>query len=250
MKKSLTSFDLRVIALAAMFLDHVGAIVYLPYLETLPQVGFAEAIFYYALRAVGRIAFPLYCYLLVRGFVHTRSRVRYAVRLFVFALLSELPFDLAVSGRVFVLGDSNVFFTLLFGLLAMIGISRAGQLVRRRYERGGRRGLCALAFAAMLAVICAVTGLCAWRMGSDYGLFGVAAIVIMYLLRRYPVFSYAAGAMALIRFGILSLPVFSLAALPLVYFYGGERGRSVKYFFYAFYPVHLLLLALLARVIL
>lgn len=59
MKKSLTSFDLRVIALAAMFLDHVGAIVYMPYLETLPQVGFAEAIFYYALRAVGRIAFPL-----------------------------------------------------------------------------------------------------------------------------------------------------------------------------------------------
>ena len=89
------------------------------------------------MRRVGRLAFPIYCYLLVQGFLHTRSVPRYALRLFGFALLSELPFDLLLFGGI-TPDYQNVFWTLLIGLLTLTGLRRAGKwqsMVRLRQYR-------------------------------------------------------------------------------------------------------------------
>ena len=96
---------LKIIAVITMAIDHVGAAILFPYVSYLFQTGApqAEEVYqlYWVIRDIGRIAFPIYCFLLTEGFFHTRSRVKYARNLFLFALLSEIPFDLALSQKPF-----------------------------------------------------------------------------------------------------------------------------------------------------
>jgi hypothetical protein len=228
-----------------MMIDHVGAIWYQPYLLTLSDPQPWMLTVYYAMRAVGRIAFPLYCFLLVEGFFHTRHVFRYAGRLFLFALISEIPFDLAVGGNCFVWSDSNVFFTLLLGLCAMIAVSYTERFFTR--PPAVRRSVRVFLGTAAVLAECAAACLAADLLGSDYGAFGVAVILMFRFFRRNRVLACAAGVMMLIRSNFFSIASFSTAALPFVYCYSGEKGVSMKYFFYAFYPAHLLLLTFVAH---
>ncbi|MEG1773614.1 MAG: TraX family protein, partial [Oscillospiraceae bacterium] len=107
-RRGLSGFSLKLIALASMTVDHAGVVLF----EQLEWM-----------RMVGRLAFPIYAFLLVEGFVHTRHRGRYCLRLGMFALLSEWPFDLAVFGGADMRGQ-NVFFTLLLGVLMLWGCER------------------------------------------------------------------------------------------------------------------------------
>ena len=116
---------LKLLALVTMFLDHVGAGLLKYFLvHTIPEGGaawqYCDAA-YQILRTVGRLSFPIYCYLLLQGFLHTRSVARYALRLFLFALLSEAPFDLLFYGKM-TMAHQNVFWTLLAGLLTMAAV--------------------------------------------------------------------------------------------------------------------------------
>lgn len=81
---------------------------------------------YFAMRGAGRLAFPLFAFFIAEGFRHTRSAGRYAARLAVFALLAEVPFDLAIAGRPFAPEGQNVLFTLLLGLLALVWLKAWG----------------------------------------------------------------------------------------------------------------------------
>ena len=114
----LSSFALKCIALITMIIDHVGAILY-------PEAR--------VLRIIGRIAFPIYAFLVAEGFYHTKNVKKYMLRLLLFALVSEIPFDLALTGQILEFGHQNVFFTLFAGLLLMELYSRqtssAGRLV-------------------------------------------------------------------------------------------------------------------------
>lgn len=206
-KWGLTGFALKWIALAAMAVDHVG-------MTLLPQ--------YELLRIVGRLAFPIYCFLLVEGAVHTANRRRYLMRLLLFALLSEVPFDLAVSGTVFDLRSQNVFFTLAMGLMAVYLME-----LRNRYPYAVL-GSAALVFAAQLAQ-------------TDYGGGGVLIILIFYLFRG----KMAARVLAFSAVNVLcygGLQNYAILSMVPILCYNGRRGPRMKYLFYIFYPAHLLAL--------
>jgi hypothetical protein len=236
------------IAVITMFIDHSAASILERLLAQMPSWGpVTEANwsawydFYFACRVIGRMAFPIYCFLLVEGFHYTRSRGKYALRLFAFALLSEMPFDMALRQSVFDMSYNNVFWTLLIGLLTIWAADGIAQKVRQRVEKESRQRLW-IGVARIFVLICGA--LVAELLATDYGAGGVFAIYIMYLFYEQRKAGFATMVVAL---GLLEGTIEFAALLMLIplHFYNGTRGRQMKYFFYAFYPVHLLLLALL-----
>lgn len=241
--RGITGSTLKVIAMVSMLLDHIGVIVLQ---RMLVQRGLLEVVngplydafiagnagLYYTLvvlRCVGRMAMPIFCFLAVEGFLHTRSLRKYLGRLFLFALLSEIPFELAFVGMTPDIGFQNVFFTLLLGLLAIAGIRAAGRMLWPPVWR---------ALAGMWAVV--MCGGAAVVLRTDYDVAGVLAIVALYLFRRWRVLAAGLGCAAL-----LEIP--ALASLVPIGLYNGQRGRGNKWLFYVFYPAHILLLYALAR---
>lgn len=249
---------LKLIAILTMFIDHAGATVILaivnhPYITADASRLALWRDIYRISRQIGRIAFPIFCFLLVEGFVHTRNVKKYAARLFLFALISEIPFDLALKGNWYYPDKQNVYFTLLIGLLVLWGISffeqRFGPGKYRTDQDSDAlhaRPVNARAFASGLlfllpSVLILAAGMyVALKIDTDYNYKGVFLIAILYLLRHTRLYQCAGGAAAT----SWELPA-SLAFLP-VYLYNGSRGLRMKYFFYWFYPVHLLVLHVIA----
>ena len=226
----LNSYQLKYIALIAMIIDHMAIVFRTSMSHTL----------YLLLRGIGRQAFPIFCFLLVEGFLHTRSRSRYLARLLLFSILSELPYDLALQKTYRILGSSlstlrlmdwseqNVFFTLALGLLAMM------LLDRYRHQT-----------VNTLAIIVGLPCLAEW-LHTDYGSIGVLTIILFYLYRRdgrIPLwFCYLPLLLLILDFQI---QVCCIASYLLIQTYNGEQGRGNRYLFYIAYPLHLLLLCAL-----
>lgn len=254
LKNGLSYADIRLIAIIAMLIDHIGAILIEGYLV---QSGFMlhgafnvsfdmqgynfVSLLYYIdilLRLTGRTAFPLFAFMIVQGFMHTHSRKAYLIRLLLFALISQIPFHLAAS--LTVLDSVNVLFTLALGLICIWGL----EIIRRKQSGS--------LFEILLAVI-VVFCCCAasWYIDSDYGQYGVLSIMAFYLFRRQPV----QGAVAACIMLMISNPYYELTSFLSVFLisrYNGEKGEQHlgKYFFYFFYPVHLLMLYGIAEFIL
>jgi hypothetical protein len=223
--QGLSAAALKGVAICSMLLDHA--------LKTLwwdaPTV----------LYVLGRLAFPLYAFLLVQGAKHTHHMGKYALRLAVFALLSEVPFDLCLYEQPFYWFSQNVFWTLLLGLLAIWA-----------YEQSDRRGALWLGVVAMIAAL---------RLGdvlnTDYGSRGVGCILFMYFAGKS---SHKGLQLTLCGLGIAWTGAFSLLfagsmlqmcallALIPIGLYNGQKGRQgPKILWYGFYPLHLLILWLL-----
>lgn len=246
-KRGISGSTLKMTALFTMLLDHIGASLLEPALmRSAASAGITswdyEALFfacpklmsvYTVLRLTGRIAFPIFCFLLVEGFLHTRNLPRYLMRLGLFALISELPFDLAFYRTSFYPDYQNVFFTLLSGMLVLT-------VLRFSYERFAlQKGVCFLVNALAICSGAAAAEL----LHTDYGAMGVLTIVVMYCCREKRFWQMTFGCFILICMSFLEIT--SLISIPLVKLYNGERGLKLKYLFYAFYPVHLLLLYLI-----
>ena len=240
-----TGAHLKWLALFTMLIDHIGLVLLetglLPFIanavlggssyEYIPADYTRLSNINLVLRLIGRVSFPLYCFLLVEGFSHTKSVPKYILRLGLLAVLSEIPFNLARYNSLFCLTLQNVFFTLFIGLLVIWGMQYTG----RRFPKSTFLPY-AIALAGML---------CAHFLQTDYGAFGILLIAMLYLL--------GSDKKQLCIFGVISTIweyTAPLAFLP-IYFYNGERGKQPsKWFFYLFYPVHLLLLVLLRLLIL
>lgn len=195
-----------------MLIDHVGAILY-------P----GEHLFRY----VGRLAFPIFCFLLVEGFIHTRNVWKYMGRLGLFALLSEIPYDLAFHKSFWAPEKQNVFFTLCIGLGMLC-------ILNKERESVVKAGVVILAMWA------------AELLRTDYGFLGVLLIEIFWLARKHRL---AGGILAAGWNFLWQNPLQyagALAVIPIAA-YNGKKGRSMKYFFYLFYPTHLLILYLIAE---
>lgn len=233
----LTGFQLKLLAAAAMLADHIAAVVLIPV--------FGTSALTFALRAVGRIAFPLYCFLLAEGFRHTRNRRNYALRLGFFALLSEIPFDLAFNGCLIELRDNNVFFTLLLSFLLLWAMDGLRAVLDRRLPLDGAPVLRPLLYAAGAAVLLAAAYGAARLLQADYGFAGILCVLVIWLLSGHPALGLLCCAAVLVHF-YGSNSFFVLLAIPPVLLYNGERGRSGKHGFYLFYPLHLLALRAVA----
>ena len=209
---------LKLIACLSMFIDHLGAVCFSG------MMGF---------RIIGGLAFPIYCFLLVEGAVHTRNMKKYILRMGIFALISEVPFDLAFYHRLVYTGHQNVFFTLGLGLLAI-------WFLEHPIEQLDIPDV----LYKLLVIIAA--GLIAEFFNTDYGFTGIAVICIFYYLRGQPQLKYPIAAILLAAMG--GVEVYAVLALIPILLYNGQRGRQKKvmqYGFYIFYPAHLLLIAAL-----
>lgn len=241
---------LKLIALVTMLIDHTAAVL-LPYpmLENgiyyfnfsieyaAAALGEGPAGWFYILyqimrRFLGRLAFPIYCFLLVEGFEKTHSRMKYAFRLFLFALFSEVPFDLAFNSRTFYAHYQNVFFTLFLGFLMMWAMRLLEERVQIPTLKWG--GTAIIFLAAAFA---------AERIYCDYGANGIIAIALLYLFRKNRRQQIIAGTMAFLW------EVTAPLAFIFVGLYNGKRGLKLKYIFYLFYPLHLLILYFFSRLL-
>lgn len=234
----ISSAGLHIMAMIFMLLDHLWATV-VPGNEWMT--------------CVGRLAFPIFAFLLVEGFFHTHSRKKYALRLFVWALISEIPFDLMYAGRLFYPLHQNVLWTFLiaFGLMAWNEQAKNAKLWRR-----------ILRFAATFLV-----GLLAGLLTMvDYYGFGVTIVLAFYFFRGNAWWQRL-GQLALLwwintelmgglvyefealgRLWVIHQQSLAVLSLIPIWLYRGRKGhhsKAFQYFCYAFYPVHMLVLALI-----
>ena len=208
---------LKVIAIITMAIDHTAS--YLPVLHQWPELC-------RLMNTVGRVAFPVFAFLLVEGFIHTHDRKKYGRNLLVFALVSQAPWALAhLSSKYWLHG--NVGFTLLLGFLALC-------IWEYMKEERMKQTL------ALIGVF-----LAAYVLKVDYSIGGVSLILLLYVLREQKVLKLILGTCLIARRWVPGVA----AGFALLALYNGKRGFITgpfgKYFFYAFYPLHLLLLYLL-----
>jgi hypothetical protein len=224
--------QLKWLAIFTMLMDHTAKILYfrtsitiaVPYqTDTNRLIEGSESLSPFFIM-IGRLAFPIFCFLLVEGFVHTSNIKRYSIRLFLFALLSEIPYDLAFSKRFVDIHSQNVFFTLWIGLLVIAGL--------KKYWHSSLRSL-----PLSLVIIGSGVFVAEWLQTDYGGWIGVLLIVNFYLFRNRKLLKCLFGGLILLQNSI-----FGLLAFIFIYLYNGQRGRQLKYFFYWFYPVHLLVL--------
>ena len=228
-RRSFSGTALKTIACITMLVDHIGAScieagILTPGLDagTLSQDALSAYPLYrldMVLRFTGRLAFPIFCFLLVEGFVHTRDVKKYVRRLFLFALISEVPFDLAFFRTPFDPSAQNVYWTLALGVLAMAGL--------KHFEKpdgsASWKGLLCAAGCTLAALLAC----------TDYNGIGVFIICALYLTCGDRKRQCIVG--ALLFLFELTAPL----AFVLVWFYNGQRGRctpAMQKVFYWFYP--------------
>lgn len=213
--------ELKLAAAASMVIDHIGAVL----IENTPLYqNESWMIAAVICRLIGRIAFPLFCFLLVEGFLHTSNIKKYIARMGLFALISEVPFDLAIFGKLTLYGQ-NVFFTLFIGLVMLLAI-------RASEEKLANMSVKVILQGAIVVLSCALS----FFLLTDYSYMGILLIAVFYFLRNEPRKKCIAG-------GILFLyELTSILAFFMIYRYTGEKGRSAipRRAFYWFYPLHLL----------
>lgn len=229
----MSAFILKVIAAFSMLCDHSSYLI------------FGKSSF---LNCIGRFAFPVFAFQIGEGYVHTHNLKKYFLRLFVFALVSQVPFMLFLS--TFFSGFKlNIFFTLIFGLLAILIFDKFDKVKCANKSTHFMYQFCGVVIAILISALASF-------LHTDYGYFGVLTIFVFYLFREHKVLmNFAFVLLVLFYYGknlflhfSTYLPFAICSALSLVFidFYNHKKGRDMKYFLYFFYPLHLIVLWILS----
>lgn len=233
----LTSTMLRTIAVILMLCDHMWATI-------IPGNNW--------LTNIGRLAFPIFAFLISEGFIHTSNLKKYILRLLIFALISEIPFNYFYGGGWLYPYHQNVMFTLLLGLLAISIIDKL------KSNHSVKQIIKSVVLLLLLSLASAIGFV-------DYGFAGFLTVVMFYVFRNFPFawvlqlvamilmnITFFRGEMAIVEiFGKtyeIATQGYAVFALIPIWLYGGKKGYSNKitqYGFYAFYPVHMLVLYLI-----
>ena len=227
--KGLTQNQIKLLACAAMFCDHAIKAwrIYGPARVILSQL-------------FGRIAFPIFCFFLAEGFFHTKDRRKYLLRMIFFAVLSEVPFNLAIYHTAWHPQYLNTLWSLSLGMAMFLCLSAIETRQNMSFTLSVvLRGLVIAGFAAA-----------AHYLHVDYRARGLLAMAFAYYLcKRRPGSLAAFWESVCLNLNRFSNPAAFFSLIPL-HFYNGERGRAkLKYFFYFFYPAHLLFLYAVFRYI-
>ena len=237
MKKEINSNGLKILAMFLMLIDHIGAVIF-----TENQI----------LRSIGRLSFPIFAFLIVEGFFHTKDLSKYIKRLFIFGIIAEIPYDLAFYNTAFYPYGQNIMFTLLLGLLCIHEFEKTRDNTDIKLELLTTLKIVSYCVLSIIGFV-------------DYGISGVFTIIVFYVFRTgkfYKIGQLIAltilhaiyTSSAVININILSLPIsfhiqaLAILALPLIWLYNGKKGtknKVLQYIFYAFYPVHLIVLCLI-----
>ena len=218
--------QLKIIAMIFMLIDHMAYIM----IERGIGLGGSWYMIDRVMRSMGRLAFPIFCFTIVEGFQRTSNAREYLKRLIIFALISEIPFDLAFRGTIFTMDYQNVFWTLAFGL-ALLMIYEDRMMPSWQKLLG--------IFACFLLPN---------YFQTDYSAYGVLAIFGMYYFRKEPIKMCMAGYIVLLLQN--TSEVWAVFGFLMILLYNGQKGRGNKFFYYWFYPAHLLLLIFLKPYIL
>lgn len=206
---------------------------------------------------LGRLTFPIFAFQISEGFIHTSNLKKYTLRLLAFAIISEIPFNLFYGGNWFYPYHQNVIFTLLLGLLAITVIDKA------RKEKNAKT-------IVKSVLILIPISLAAFIGFPDYGFWGYLTVIMFYLFRDFP-FAWLLQLISMLLFNLIlfegqmiivdifgksfefAIQGFAVFALIPIWLYGGRKGKggkALQYGFYAFYPVHMIILYLIRRIFL
>lgn len=269
MNKRLNSDTIKIIAMVLMLIDHIG-------------VGIVEKIYYSVsdynlalkfnhldtiLRSFGRIAYPLFAYMLVKGFFYTKNRVRHLANILVFALISEIPFDLVDEGIMFNFRYQNVMITLALGTVMIWAL----EVVRQDGIQNSISNLWLrkAAYSAFAIVLIACVASFNYLLHADYGARGIVTIAIIYMLKDDNLKLVQLGPILfLLNIFLVTLitegnihstvkyfefEVYAIAAFPIMYADTGirneRRGYFMKWLGYWFYPVHMLVIYLIGAAV-
>ena len=215
----MSSFVLKMIAIITMFFDHIGYAI------------FGKFSFF---NYIGRIAFPIFAFQISEGYKHTKNLKKYFLRLFIFAIISQIPFMLfynLVSNEF----ELNIFFTLLLGLACIYIYDKS------KYK--------------FIAIILSIAiGLIAEFSHCDYGFYGVAIILLFYVFKNnislasisFIIATAIKYIVLILQYGLYDiysyLFIFTIIPIVFINLYNGKKGKDTKYLLYLFYPIHLLLI--------
>lgn len=218
---------IKLSAALSMAMDHIGDIFF-------PGV----TIF----RIIGRIAMPVFAFFVAEGYIHTHDKKKYLLRLFIFALVSEIPFDLALIGRIG-LDHQNIMFTFTLAVSGLMVFDR----ITRPDEFTGKTDLSNIFVGAVFIIL---LGALALFLRFDYSFFAVVAVFIFYFLKdRKHWIRVTAGAGFLTVTRTMGYYIFTFLSLIPLLMYNGQRGKGFKWFFYVFYPGHLMILFLIRTIL-
>ena len=231
----MTSFVLKIISMITMCVDHVGN-------ACLHHVTF--------MNLIGRIAFPIFAFQISEGYINTKNLKKYFLRLFLFALISQIPFMLFSS--LYTEGFTlNIFATLFFGLVAIFAHDK---ILHGKFTFSKNTRLDFWLKQLVGISIAVLIGILAQLCNFDYGFFGIAIIFMFYLFKNDKlamVISFVTA--CILKYGIniilygfniwyILLGIFTILPIIFICLYNGKQGKKVKYLLYAFYPVHLLII--------
>lgn len=235
-KWGFSTFSLKIIAVITMLIDHIGLLLLSDYARA-----------YEVCRIVGRISFPIFCFVLVEGYFHTKNRMSYAIRLGMFALVSEIPYNM-MFGKIFYMEKQNVIFVLFFGFMVIWALDLiTGFAIKYPEVILERVGVSRLNVAAELIVM--ALGLsAAYLFHVTYSYAGVMLIICFYVFKKHHIGKIVSNIvfnMGMFGYGIQWAGIMSIIPIAL---YNGKPGcKKGKYFFYWFYPIHIMLLVTLKR---
>lgn len=214
-----------------MTIDHIGVVFGTP--------------FYNLLRAVGRLSFPIFAFLLTEGYVHTKSFSKYFLRLLVLAVISEVIYDYVFFDSFIYLGANNIFFTLALGLLTLFLLDKSKCLIKK-YFKDKVDLVIILPITYLLIIV--IMGLMGEFLNFSYGMLGILVISFFYLFKdNFPLVVISVSLPTLILGE--GMQYFSLFSLILIYFYNKKLGKKSKLFFYLYYPLHILVLGVIKMLI-